>query len=50
MQRMNCRVVCDERTVQPSAITRAQLAPRFRHLSDEDLTTSSALIQAVKLA
>ena len=50
MQRMNCRVVCDERTVQPSAITRAQLAPRFRHLTDEDLTTSSALIQAVKLA
>lgn len=50
MQRMNCRVVCDERTIQPSAITRAQLAPRFRHLTDEDLTTSSALIQAVKLA
>jgi hypothetical protein len=73
MQRMNCRVVCDERTVQPSAITRAQLArgggwrrgvgrdPRattarqpstlpIRHLTDEDLTTSSALIQAVKLA
>jgi hypothetical protein len=50
MQRMNCRVVCNERTVQPSAITRAQLAPRFRHLTDEDLTTSSALIQAVKLA
>jgi hypothetical protein len=50
MQGMNCRVVCDERTVQPSAITRAQLAPRFRHLTDEDLTTSSALIQAVKLA
>src|SRR5262245_60951040 len=45
MQRTECRVV-----VQPSAITRAQLAPRFRHLSDEDLTTSSALIQAVELA
>ena len=50
MRRMNCRVVCDERTVRPSAITRAQLAPRFRHLSDEDLTTSCALIQAMKLA
>jgi len=49
MQRMNCRVVCDVRTVQPSAITRAQLVPRFRHLTNEDLTTSSALIQAVKL-
>jgi len=50
LRRMGCRVVCDERTVRPSAITRAQLAPRFRHLTDEDLTTSSALIQAVKLA
>jgi hypothetical protein len=50
MQRMNCRVVSDECTVQPSAITRAQLAPHFRHLTDEDLTTSSALIRAVKLA
>jgi hypothetical protein len=50
MRRMNCRVVSEERTVQPSAVTRAQLAPRFRHLTDEDLTTSSALIQAEKLA
>jgi hypothetical protein len=50
LERMSCRVVCDERTVQPSGITRAQLAPRFHHLTSEDLTTSSALIQAVKLA
>jgi hypothetical protein len=48
LQNMGYRIVCDERTVQPSAITRAQLSPRFRHLTDEDLTTSSALIQAVK--
>jgi hypothetical protein len=48
LRSMGCRIVCDERTVQPSAITRAQLAPRFRHLTDEDLATSSALIQAVK--
>jgi SAM-dependent methyltransferase len=50
MRRVGCRVVCDERTVQASGITRAQLAPRFRHLTDDDLTTSSALLQAVKLA
>jgi hypothetical protein len=50
MQRVGCSIVCDERTVRPSGITRAQLAPRFRHLTEEDLTTSSALIQAVKLA
>jgi SAM-dependent methyltransferase len=49
LRSMGCRIVCDERTVQPSAIARAQLAPRFRHLTDEDLETSSALIQAVKL-
>jgi Methyltransferase domain len=50
MQRVGCRIVCDQRAVKPTGITRAQLAPRFRHLTDEDLTTSSALIQAVKLA
>jgi hypothetical protein len=49
-QKAGCGVICDERTVQPSGITRAQLAPRFRYLTDEDLTTSSALIQAVKMA
>jgi hypothetical protein len=47
LKKMGFRVVCDERLVRPSGITREQLAPRFRHLSDEDLTTSSALIQAV---
>jgi SAM-dependent methyltransferase len=48
LQSMGCRIACDARTAQPSAIARAQLAPRFRHLTDEDLATSSALIQAVK--
>jgi hypothetical protein len=33
-----------------SALARADLAPRFRHLTDQDLTTSSALIQAVPRA
>jgi len=30
-----------------SQIARGELAPRFRHLTDQDLSTSSALIQAV---
>ncbi len=47
LRKAGCRIVCDQRTVQPSGITRAQLAPRFRDLTDEDLTTSSALIHAV---
>lgn len=50
LQGAGCQVVTDERIVRPSGISRAQLARRFRHLSDEDLTTSSALIQAVKVA
>ena len=50
IERAGCRVVCDERIVRPSEITRAQLAPRFRKLTDQDLTTSSALIQAVRPA
>jgi hypothetical protein len=50
LEKMGCRIVRDERIIRPSGITRAQLAPRFRYLTDEDLITSSALIQAVKLA
>lgn len=50
MERAGCRVVTDEEVVRSSGISRAQLAPRFRHLTDDDLVTSSALIQAVKLA
>ena len=49
LKKAGCQVVTDERTVRRSGISRAQLAPRFRHLTDQDLTTSSALIQAVKL-
>ncbi|MDQ2785492.1 MAG: hypothetical protein M3Y58_10895 [Chloroflexota bacterium] len=41
-------IVCDQRTELPPAITRAQLAPRFRHLTDDDLTISSTCIQARK--
>jgi hypothetical protein len=50
LQKLGCHVVTDERSVLQSGISRAKLAPRFRHLTDEDLTTRSALIQAVKPA
>jgi hypothetical protein len=50
LQRAGCQIITDERIVRRSGISRAQLAPRFRQLTDEDLTTSSALIQAVKLS
>lgn len=45
---LGCEIVCDQRTELPPAITRAHLAPRFRHLTDDDLTISSAFIQARK--
>ena len=48
LKRAGFRIVTDERTVQPSGIARLQLAPRFKQLTDDDLKTSSALIQAVK--
>ncbi|MEA2827811.1 MAG: hypothetical protein QOG43_2250 [Actinomycetota bacterium] len=47
-RRFGFRLVTDDRTTRPSAIGRADLAPRFRHLTDEDLTTSLATMQAVK--
>jgi hypothetical protein len=50
LQKFGCRVVTDERIVRASRISRADLTHRFRHLSDQDLVTSSALIQAVKSA
>lgn len=50
MQRAGCQIVSDERALRRSRISRAQLAPRFHHLTDEDLITSSALMQAVKRA
>ena len=50
LQAVNCRVVTTQRTTRRSEIARARLAPKFKFLTDDDLTTSSALIQAVKLA
>jgi hypothetical protein len=42
------RIVHVKRLTRPSTLTRGELATRFRSLSDEDRTTSTALIQAVK--
>ena len=42
------KVVCDLRGKIRSGIKRKQLARRFQGLTDEDLSTSSALIQAIK--
>jgi len=42
------RVVGDMAVRSPSELSRRQLAPRFRNMPDDDLTTSGAFIQAVK--
>jgi len=42
------RIVNERRVTIPSDITRAELAPRFRSMSDADLTTKSVFLQAVK--
>jgi hypothetical protein len=41
-------LACDIMTKGNSGIPRGQLASRFRDMSDDDLTTSGAFVQAVK--
>jgi hypothetical protein len=41
------RVVCDKIFKSKSGLTKTALAPRFKSISDDDLTTSGAFIQAV---
>jgi SAM-dependent methyltransferase len=48
METAGLEIVHVYRTISPSAIARGELAPRFRSLTDDDLVTASAVIQAVK--
>ncbi len=43
------RVVIDNKIKSKSSITRDNLASRFKSITDDDLTTSGAFIQAVKI-
>lgn len=43
------RVVCDIKIESESSFTIDDLAPRFQSISNDDLTTSGAFIQAVKI-
>lgn len=45
-----CEVVCDMRVSDSTGIGRQQVAPAFRTLSESDLTTSTAFMQAVRRA
>lgn len=48
MNEVGFRVVCDRAYFSESSLAKEDLAPRFRTLSDEDMRTSGAFIQAVK--
>jgi SAM-dependent methyltransferase len=48
MQRCGFRIVGEQLVRSPSNVTRQQLARRFRTLTDDDLTTTDAFVQAVK--
>jgi len=49
MQKYGLKIVCDLTVKKASNIQRKRLAPHFKYLNDDDLTTSGAFIQAVKL-
>jgi len=48
LEKFGFEVVCDIKTKDSSGIERKSLASRFKNMSDDDLTTSSAFIQAIK--
>jgi SAM-dependent methyltransferase len=48
LTKLGYRIVCDQKVRSPSRLQASDLAPRFRGLSEEDLTTSGAFIQAVR--
>ena len=48
LKRCGFRIVGEQLVRSPSHVTRQQLARRFQFLTDDDLTTADAFIQAVK--
>ena len=48
MKSCGFRIAGEQLVRKPSNVTRGQLAPRFRSLTDDDLTTTDAFIQAVR--
>ena len=50
LQRQGFKIVCDIRTEAAAGVDRKRLAPRFSDVTDEDLVTAGAFIQAVPAA
>ncbi len=48
LQQLGFEILCNLRALQPPEVARAALAPRFRRLSSDDLTTRGAFILARK--
>lgn len=48
MKSSGFKVVGEQLGMRESRVKRSQLAPRFRHIPDQDLCTTDALVQAVK--
>jgi hypothetical protein len=48
LRKFGFEVICDIKTEDPSGIERKSLSARFKNISDDDLITCSAFIQAVK--
>ncbi len=49
LRQFGFHLITDQRTTMPSAVERDDLRPRFRHLTDDDLRTSIALMQSQKM-
>ncbi len=49
IEKSGFKVVCDIKNMTGSQILKKELAPEFNYLTDEDLITSSAFMQAVKI-
>lgn len=48
LEKFGFKIVCDLKTKDTSGIKRESLAPKFKDMSDDDLITSTAFIQAIK--
>lgn len=49
LKEVGYKIVCDNKIKSKSSLTRDDLASRFKYITDDDLTTSGAFIQAVKI-
>ncbi len=48
LESVGFKIICDLKTKDFTGIQRSSLAPRFNDISDDDLTTKTAFIQAIK--